>query len=295
MDRDKDLKQAYHEILIQKDEIGQLKDTEKKYNALLEEHNVLIQNEKELEEKNKTLVQTYQKLTAEFESVKASKEEMEQKLADMKSVMDQYSYALSYDPVTLEEYQIYIKELEDKILAEGGFDKYEQPRRWKDYGDIIIWLEDGSSEKWADQVHDNLSKLPKNILDTLNDNGWMIILTPRSLEDVYDSGVENTVGLTIYYHTRIYLQNNAFSIDYCTIHEVGHSLDFINNFISNDKKWKSIYESEAKNSGLEAYFTESSSEYFAQVFQSCFLIPEEMKQNAPLSYEYMMQFINSYK
>lgn len=282
--KNKELKEAYELILAQNKEIDKLE----------EERNALVLNEKALEEKNKNLVQTYQKLTGEFELLKSKSEDLEEQITEKDQMMQQYSYVFNYDPVTLEEYQVYIQELENKILDLGGFDKYEQPGRWKEYDDIVIWLEDGSSVKWADQVHEKLELLPQKIIETLNDNGWMVILTPRNLEDVYESGVQNTVGLTIYYHSRIYLQNNEFSIDYCTIHEIGHALDFINNFISSDEDWKLIYETEAKDSGLDSYFTSSSSEYFSEMFQSYFINPELMKENAPLSYEYMDKFVASF-
>ncbi len=282
--KNEELKEAYEQILDQKEVIDKLED----------EKDALVVNKKALEEKNYDLVQTYQTLTAQFESLKSKSEDLEEQITEKDAIMKEYSYVFNYDPVTLEESQVYIQELENKILELGGFDKYEQPRRWKEYSDIVIWLEDGSSVKWADKVYEKLELLPKKMIDTLNDNGWMIILTPRDLEEVYDSGVVNTVGLTIYYHSRIYLQNNEFSIDYCTIHEIGHALDFINNFISNDKEWKMIYEDEAKDSGFDSYFTSSSSEYFSEMFQAYFLTPEQMQENAPLSYEYMSKFVNSF-
>ena len=294
-DKNEELEEAYALILSQEEEIKQLKDTEKKYNLLIEENKELAQSQKVLEEKNQSLLQTYQSLTAQFETLKQNSQELEQKLTEMDQVMKEYDYIFEYDPVTMEEYQVYIQELEDRILESGGFDKYEQPKRWKDYGNAVIWLEDGASDKWADQVIEYLNYLPNNMIQELNENGWMVIVTPRSLEDVYESGVTNTVGLTVYYRARIYLQNNSFSIDYCTIHEIGHALDFIQNFISYSEEWTEIYEKEAKNSGLAKYFTSSSSEYFAETFQSCFLSPDKVKEKAPLSYEYMMKFIEQYK
>lgn len=294
-DKSEELKDAYALIQSQEDELKSLKDTEKKYNLLIEENEELAQSQKVLEEKNKSLFETYQSLTAQFESLKQNSQELEQKLIEMDQLMQEYDYVFEYDPVTMEEYQVYIQELEDRILDSGGFDKYEQPKRWKYYDNVVIWLEDGASDKWADQVIEYLNILPEKMIQDLNDNGWMVIITPRSLEDVYESGVTNTVGLTVYYRARIYLQNNSFSIDYCTIHEVGHALDFIHNFISYSDEWTKIYEKEAKKSGFAQYFINSSSEYFAETFQSCFLSPETVKEKAPLSYEFIMNFIEQYK
>lgn len=294
-EKNEELKEAYTLVLDQKDQINVLEEIRGKYQNLVKEHETLAQSKKVLEQKNTTLLETYQALTAQFESLKLSSKELEQQLSEVDQIMDEYSYVFDYDSATLEEYQVYIQELEERIIESGGFDKYEEPKRWKDYGDIVLWLEDGSSVKWADQAITYLRMLPKKALETLNQNDWKIIITPRSLEEVYESGVPNTVGLTIYYRSRIYIQNNTFSIEYCTIHEVAHALDFINNFISYDDEWKLIYETEAKNSGLPDYFTSSNSEYFAEMVQSCYLDPEGTQERAPQSYEFIMKFMDQYK
>lgn len=293
--KDEELVTAYNLIEKQEKELIDLNETKQKFEELYKENASLAKSQQELKRENKTLLDTYQELTARFETLKADSDELEQRLNQMDSVMKNYSYVFEYDPVTLEEYQVYIQELEDKILQAGGFDRFEKPRRWKDFGDITIWLEDGASVKWADESILYLRKLPRNMLKTLNQEGWMFILTPRSLEEVYESGVPNTVGLTVYYRSRIYIQNNVFSISYCTIHEVGHALDFINNFISYDKEWKAIYESESKQSGLTSYFTSSSSEYFAECFQKFFLDPVPLQDAAPKSYEFIERFVEKYK
>jgi hypothetical protein len=293
--RDEELVTVYNRVTEQDKELANLQAVKEQYKELAKEHEALSISKQELEQENQSLLTTYQDLTAQYEKLKNDSTELEQRLTQMSSIMEQYSYALEFDPVTLEEYQVYIQELEDRILANGGLDKFENPKRWKNYGDFIIWLEDGSSEKWADEAITYLHKLPSKMLETLNQEGWMFVLTPRSLEEVYESGVSNTVGLTVYYRARIYVQNNSFSISYCTIHEVGHALDFINNFVSYDNKWKKIYETEAVNSGLTSYFTSSSSEYFAETFQKFFIDPEELEKDAPQTYEYLSKFIAQYE
>lgn len=293
--REEELISVYHRIADQDKEISSLQAIEEEYRKLSKDHEALAISKKDLEEENKSLLATYQDLTAQYEKLKNDSSKLEQRLTEMSSIMDQYSYTLEYDPVTLKEYQTYIQELEDRILANGGLDKFENPKRWKKYKDFTIWLEDGSSEKWADEAMIYLNQLPSKMLESLNQKGWMFILTPRNLEEVYESGVSNTVGLTIYYHARIYVQNNSFSISYCTIHEVGHALDFINNFVSYDNEWKKIYETEAIDSGLSSYFTSSNSEYFAETFQKFFLEPEELKQKAPNTYEFISKFVARYQ
>lgn len=286
---------AYDKVTVQNKEIKSLKSTEQDYLELVKEHTQLAQSQQSLEDENKTLSKEYQELTTQIESLKLDREELEQKFNDLNTIIRQYSYVFQYDPATLEECQIYIQELEEKVLEQGSFDKFEKPKRWRDYGDIVIWLEDGASVKWSEKAISYLRMLPQKILETLNEEGWMLIITPRNLEDVYESGVSNTVGLTIYYQARIYIQNDSFSISYCTIHEVGHALDFIHNFISYDNDWKQIFEEEACDSGLSSYFTSSVSEYFAESFQLFYLEPEQLLKSAPNTYSFIQTFVKQYE
>lgn len=289
---DIELEEAYSQMEVLS---HQVEDLNKGYEELTKAHTKLKENKIVLEEKNKDLIHTYQTLIAQYNDIKKKNIEMKQQISSMDDLLKDYDHASQYDPVTFSEYQTYIKELEERILKSGGFDIYEKPKRWQDYDNITIWLEDGASRKWADQANSYLKMLPSKMLEKLKENGWMIIITPRDLERIYESNVPNTVGLTIYYRARIYLQNREFSIDYCTIHEVGHAMDFIHNFVSCDQEWKNIYTKEAKTSQLGEYFTESASEYFAESFQTYFLKPEELNKNAPETYQYMKEFVDQYQ
>lgn len=281
--------EAYAFIVDQNEKIRSI---EADYDSLQKRNEELIHNKEDLEEKNQSLATTYQNLTVMYKSLQSDSENLQDRIDDL---VNEYGYVFDYDPVTFEEYQIYIKELEDRVEKLGGFDIFETPKRKKIYDNITIWLEDGSNEKWADQVVEYLNKLPRKIVKTLKDDGWKIIITPRNMDEVYSSNIQNTVGLTFYYKGRIYLQNNTFSIGFATLHEVGHALDYTNDFMSLTNTWDDIYREEAEASEMGTYFEGSASEYFAQSFQYYFLEPEALKLNAPKSYEFMMEFINRYK
>lgn len=293
--RDAKLCLATETITNYEQEMADFKKLKKEYQALQTEHSSLSSKIESISQEKDKLMLTYQELVAEFVALKKQSQEFESRLLQMDDLMEKYDYVFDYDPVLLEECQVYIQELEEKLLASGGFDKFDAPKRKREYEDVTIWLEDGASVKWADEAMTYLSMLPKKLLKEIQDLGWMFVITPRSLENVYESQVTNTVGLTIYYQKRIYIQNDSFSIEYCSIHEIGHAVDFLHNFLSYDSEWKLIYEEEARNSGLGEYFISSGTEYFAQTFQAFYLEPEIVKVRAPKSYAYIEALMSDYQ
>lgn len=293
--RDAELVLANATISNYEDSIKALKKTEREYNELQKEHEVLKDRVDLLLDEKDQLIVTYQELVANFTDLKRKSEDFEKQIAAMSQTMQEYDYVFDYDPVLLEECQVYIEELEDKLMERGGFDKFEKPKRSREYENFTIWLEDGASVKWAEEAMSYLSKLPERFLKELTSKGWMFIITPRSLENVYGSQVTNTVGLTIYYEKRIYVQNDSFSIGYCSLHETGHAFDFLHGFLSYGTQWQEIYTSEAEQSGFDHYFTDSATEYFAQTFQAYVMYPDIVKNRTPKAYEYMSTLFEAYK
>ncbi len=286
---------AYDAIQLRDSEISRLEGLE-------EENNRLTLENEMLEAANENLISKTHQLTREQSSLEQQVleqtkeiEEITNQNLNMSRILEKYNYFLEYDPETIYEYQIYIKELEQKVEKSGGFDIYELPKRKKVYEGYTIWLEDGSSEKWADQAMEYLRLLPEKALEALNKDKWYFIITPRSLEEVYHSGVENTIGLTIYYKKRIYIKNDEFSIDSCTLHEIGHALDALNSYQSFSEGFNDIYNEESSASGLSRYFTSSPTEYFAETFQNYFIKPELTKVNTPKSYAFIEKFLEKYE
>lgn len=258
---------------------------------------------------NEGLVKTNEELQKKWEELSKEQTSLEQRVIEqeeeiksitgqnqeMSKILENYNYFLGYDPETLSEYQTYINELEQRVDKLGGYDVFELPKRKKVYEGYTIWLEDGASETWADKAMEYLRKLPTKALEALNKEKWYFIITPRSLEEVYHSGVENTIGLTIYYKKRIYIKNEEYSIDSCTLHEIGHALDSLNGYQSFSEGWNDIYNEESASSGLSRYFTSSATEYFAETFQNYFLSPELTKVSAPKSFAFIEKFLEKYQ
>ena len=82
---------------------------------------------------------------------------------------------------------------------------------------------------------------------------------------------------------------------YCEMslaHEMGHYIDYIagstdyffytkSEAVSNSEEFKAIYEREWNTSGLAAYFTNSSEEFFAESYDQMKYNPEEYYEKCP--------------
>lgn len=286
---------AYDAIVERDNEINRLEGLREKNTQLTSENEGLVKTNEELQKK-------WEELSKEQTSLEQRVIEQEEEIKsitgqnqEMSKILENYNYFLGYDPETLSEYQTYINELEQRVDKLGGYDVFELPKRKKVYEGYTIWLEDGASETWADKAMEYLRKLPTKALEALNKEKWYFIITPRSLEEVYHSGVENTIGLTIYYKKRIYIKNEEYSIDSCTLHEIGHALDSLNGYQSFSEGWNDIYNEESASSGLSRYFTSSATEYFAETFQNYFLSPELTKVSAPKSFAFIEKFLEKYQ
>lgn len=286
---------AYDAIKVRDNEISRLEGLEDENNRLTLENQTIQATNENLKSQTEELTREQSLLKQQIQEQTDEIEEITNQNLNMSRILESYNYFLGYNPETLYENQIYIKELEQKVEKLGGFDIYELPKRKKAYEGYTIWLEDGSSEKWADQTMEYLRLLPEKALEALNKDKWYLIITPRNLEKVYHSGVENTIGLTIYYKKRIYIKNDEYSIDSCTLHEIGHALDAMNNYQSFTEGFNDIYNEESAASGLSKYFTSSATEYFAETFQNYFINPELTKKNAPKSFVFIEQFLEKYK
>lgn len=162
------------------------------------------------------------------------------------------------------------------------------------YAILPIYLEGDVKEGYAREAANRLKLLPERLLLMIKEKGWSITITSEDIEDTYNSGVKDTIGLTLYYQNKIYLMADSYAIQSCMLHEIGHVVDFMNDFISYGEKWRAIYKEEAKRSGYEAYFCESASEYFAQAFQEYFIGGDILREQRPDTYEFIRKIIDSY-
>lgn len=116
--------------------------------------------------------------------------------------------------------------------------------------------------------------LPENIRNNFTNNEWHIELVSTSLKEEYN--LEYTIsGITLPEEHTIKLQANQSSIRNALIHEIGHYLDYINNYPSSDQAFKSLYNKHgSKLLDTLTNFTDSNyneKEYFAELFKAYIL------------------------
>ncbi len=77
------------------------------------------------------------------------------------------------------------------------------------------------------------------------------------------------------------------------LHEMGHFVDFVNDYPSSSKEFQKIYKSEKKKAksfyNSPSYTLSSPREYFAESFSTFYSNPAKLKSKCPKTYAYMEQ------
>lgn len=160
--------------------------------------------------------------------------------------------------------------------------------------------------------------MPQNVQDYVLSHDIAIIIVPDyesldSLSNEYgtknsndfranDSNVHVT-GITQPHFNKPVIHIYADEIGSSFIHELGHAIDYTvngNQFMkqSNSISFNKIYKEEKNDwvplcENVGGYDASTVEEYFAESFQQYILYPEYLQENAPLTYEYMEQFVTT--
>lgn len=281
---------------------------EKQITVMSNSSNLLQDEIGNIKNENSKLQNEIVKLTKEYESSKQNNDYLIKEITDLKEeievlnsnnmlsdkIIKKYETMAKSSSISILEKDTYINELNNRIAKLGGIDIFELPQRSNKYDACTIWLEDGAHESYADIAITYIDKLPKSFIRTLMDEGWKFIITTRNIENTYQSKTKNTIGLTIYSKKRIYVQNNEGYIASAVIHELGHALDYLNNYISFSDEWVTIFNEERKQSGYADYFINDSREYFAESVQQYYTYREMVRKNTPKSYEFLKNLMKEY-
>jgi hypothetical protein len=135
--------------------------------------------------------------------------------------------------------------------------------------------QDETIYKSSDTIGENLLNyaynywyiIPETIRQDFKQNNWKIELTNTSLSEEYNLDY-NILAITLPDEQLIKIQATQSNIRNSLIHEVGHYVDYTNNYISESNQWK-----EAKSNELQYLDTTIESkymnnkEYFAESFR----------------------------
>lgn len=155
--------------------------------------------------------------------------------------------------------------------------------------------------------------MPANVQDYVLSHDISIILVTDYLDELSQEYGNNefidasndvhSVGTTQTFFNKpvIHVYNPCINSSF--IHEIGHAIDFTvngNQFFeqSHTAAFELIYKHEADTwvpfgENVEGYAASTEDEYFAESFQQYILHEDYLKDNAPMTYEYMKNFVES--
>ena len=113
--------------------------------------------------------------------------------------------------------------------------------------------------------------IPENVRKDFKEMGWKIVITNESISEELNISYKVS-GATILKDKTIKVYGSQSCIRYALIHEVGHYVDYRNNFISRGDDFKELYNKnstkllEYNSNYTEAVYSEE--EYFAELYKT---------------------------
>lgn len=148
---------------------------------------------------------------------------------------------------------------------------------------FVQLIGDVSQSKY-DTAISNYCKIPENVRERFQLDGWTLTITTENLEDTWFAGWGIPVASGYDYLLKeIRLENTKNGVN-AVVHEMGHFVDYKLGFISNSEDWQNIWKTEYTTK----YGNSSSLEGFAESFEHTFMYGEKYKKTHPLSYVFIM-------
>lgn len=156
----------------------------------------------------------------------------------------------------------------------------------------VNYVRSGSAD-YMKLVGNKDTQIPIKIGNALKADGYKVVIDPDNAHDGVFSPSRKT----------IFLKKN---VDYALMHEMGHYVNFKEDYISESTEFKDIYNAEkAKYKGfysemglsLGSYGQKSSSEYFAECFRDYYFSANsrsKLKTNCPKTYSFIQKAVNNF-
>lgn len=145
------------------------------------------------------------------------------------------------------------------------------------------------SETNYNRMMTNYCKIPENVREAYQLDGWRLSISTEHLEDTwfagwgysaiasgYDSAIEEI---------RVEDTKNGSN---AVVHEIGHYVDGKLGYISGTEDWKNIWEKETTSH----YGATSALEGFAEAFEQSIYNPKSYSQRCPQSYQFITEHLN---
>lgn len=178
-------------------------------------------------------------------------------------------------------------------------DQYEAPKTevptTKTYQSFVEVI--GVSDDYVDKVLSNYYRIPENVRTRFEDFNGVLSITNENLgTKFYNNPDMKIVAVTNYQGTKKECSINISEKDSTAVlHEMGHFIDYYCGFLSKTDGFQSIWGSELEAFKAFHYTADANTstvnEYFAESFQVFIESPDELQENCPQSYNYIIKIL----
>ena len=149
-----------------------------------------------------------------------------------------------------------------------------------------IFIEDVNINKEiATAYKRNLDSLP----ESMTQYATSITITTENLSEKFNLNLNANI-LAITYGTDIYINDSEYN-ENVLIHELFHAYDYHNDWISTSDEFMKIYEAEKEFIKVSDGNTQNVYEFWASAGEMYYFNEEELKEIAPLTYNFMKEHI----
>ena len=160
-------------------------------------------------------------------------------------------------------------------------------------------LSDGVDDKWLSKLESNYNKVPQNVRDKFESDGWSIICTSQKLGIMFYSDSSLSVqAVTDQLNRKIWVEGRDAAMS-SVIHEIGHYIDISSSssWLSSEQEFFDIFEEEVESFrsvvNTHANNTKTTFEYFAEAYEVSIEHPDLILKYCPKTYEYVMRCSNA--
>lgn len=155
------------------------------------------------------------------------------------------------------------------------------------------------SEPVYDSACNGYKMLPKSIQDSFEQDGWKIIISAYPINTLVTA--EDSMIAVAQHDTHIIYIYKDYAYEGVLLHEVGHYVDSTKGFVSSKiqdirlRERSSLMDLETTLTNTDDAYehnTENASEYFATAFAVYILMPDELYERCPDTYEYIKQAVS---
>lgn len=140
------------------------------------------------------------------------------------------------------------------------------------------------SETNYNRMMSNYCKIPENIRESYQLDGWRLSISTEHLEDTWFAGWNIPVASGYDEALKEIRVEDTKNGSNAVAHEIGHYVDGKLGYISNTEEWQDIWKQETTSK----YGNSSPLEGFAEAFEQTIYHPATYKKKCPMSYQFII-------